>query len=171
MRHGTSWLNCNFTLSALRRERRCTTGSAAGFARRRILRFLSSGVATGRLRQRSDRPHFRISSQTSTASLCRRWIAPGWKRLRSFVLWAVERFHWVTVALHQSRSGIRAVFEAWGEAFPAQEMGGEELERYYALADFRTDFTQFVRSNIPGTLGILARFLQRRATPRPATAL
>lgn len=68
------------------------------------------------------------------------------KRLRTFVLRTVERFHWVTVALHQSRGGIQAVFEAWEEAFPSQGMGGEALERYYASADFRRDFTQFVRS-------------------------
>jgi len=67
------------------------------------------------------------------------------KHVRGFVLHALQRFHWVTVALHQSRGGIQAVFEAWEEAFPAQEMSGDERERYYASADFRTDFTQFVR--------------------------
>ena len=69
------------------------------------------------------------------------------KRLRIFLLRALERFRWVTTALHQSRGGIQAVFEAWEEAFPTDGMDGEERERYYASLQFRTDFTQFVRSD------------------------
>jgi radical SAM superfamily enzyme YgiQ (UPF0313 family) len=68
------------------------------------------------------------------------------KRLRSFVLRILERFHWVAIALHQSRGGIQAVFEAWEAACPSQVTGGEELERYYASAEFKRDFTHFVRS-------------------------
>ena len=95
------------------------------------------------------------------------------KRLRCFVLRTVERFHWVTIALHQSRGGIQAVFEAWEDAFPAQVMGGERLERYYASADFRTDFTQFVRSTYlrgadsDGALDALLQLGENVSTNRP----
>ncbi len=68
------------------------------------------------------------------------------KHSRGFVLRALERFHWVTAALHQSRGGIQKVFEAWEKSTPAQIMGGEERERYYASAQFRSDFEGFVRS-------------------------
>ncbi len=50
------------------------------------------------------------------------------------------------VATHPSRGGIQAVFEAWEAACPSQVTGGEELERYYASAEFKRDFTHFVRS-------------------------
>ena len=69
------------------------------------------------------------------------------KRLRGFVLRALERFRWVLIALHQSRGGIQLVFEAWELAYPAQDLSGEERERYYASAAFRTDFVRFVRLN------------------------
>jgi radical SAM superfamily enzyme YgiQ (UPF0313 family) len=94
------------------------------------------------------------------------------KHLRTFVLRAVERFHWVTVALHQSRGGIKAVFEAWEEALSIRVLGGEELELYYASADFRTDFTQFVRSTYlrgtdsDGALDALLRFGENISTAR-----
>jgi radical SAM superfamily enzyme YgiQ (UPF0313 family) len=68
------------------------------------------------------------------------------KRLRGFVLRTLDRVHWVILALHQSRGGIQAVFEAWEAAFPAQSPDGEERERYYASAQFRMDFEGFVRS-------------------------
>ncbi|MBV8867764.1 MAG: B12-binding domain-containing radical SAM protein, partial [Acidobacteriaceae bacterium] len=69
------------------------------------------------------------------------------KHLRVFVLRTIAGFHWLIVALHQSRGGIRAVFEAWEKAFPAQGRSSDELEQYYASAEFRMDFVQFVRSN------------------------
>lgn len=68
------------------------------------------------------------------------------KRLRIFVLHGIERFRWVTVALHQSRGGIQSVFETWDRTMRAGLMDGEHLERYYASPEFRTDFTRFVRS-------------------------
>jgi len=71
------------------------------------------------------------------------------KHLRGFVLRALERFHWVIAALHQSRGGIQAVFEAWEGwevASRAQSMSGEDRERYYASAGFKTEFPGFVRS-------------------------
>jgi radical SAM superfamily enzyme YgiQ (UPF0313 family) len=68
------------------------------------------------------------------------------KRLRMFVLRCVERFRWVAVALHQSRGGIKEVFDAWDRATPTRLMDGEDAERYYASPDFRTDFAQFVRT-------------------------
>lgn len=68
------------------------------------------------------------------------------KHLRAFVLRALECFHWVIAALHQSRGGIQAVFEAWEQASPAQIIDGEERERYYASAGFKTDFADFVRA-------------------------
>jgi radical SAM superfamily enzyme YgiQ (UPF0313 family) len=95
------------------------------------------------------------------------------KRLRGFVLRAVERFRWVTVALHQSRGGIQAVFEAWEEMFPPQVMDGAEWERYYASADFRMDFTQFVQSRYlcgaesDGALEALLRLGESVSADRP----
>jgi radical SAM superfamily enzyme YgiQ (UPF0313 family) len=77
-----------------------------------------------------------------TPGLDRAWL----KRLRIFVLRGIERFRWVTVALHQSRGGIKAVFETWDRATPTRGMDGEDLERYYASPDFRMDFTEFVRT-------------------------
>jgi radical SAM superfamily enzyme YgiQ (UPF0313 family) len=68
------------------------------------------------------------------------------KHLRAFVMRVLERFHWIAAALHQSRGGIQAVFEAWEQASPAQIMDGEGRERYYASAQFRMDFEGFVRS-------------------------
>jgi radical SAM superfamily enzyme YgiQ (UPF0313 family) len=77
-----------------------------------------------------------------TPGLDRAWL----KRLRIFVLRGIERFRWVTVALHQSRGGIMAVFQTWDRATPSRLMDGEDLERYYASPEFRTDFTEFARS-------------------------
>ena len=77
-----------------------------------------------------------------TPALDRAWLG----RLRLFVLRAVERFRWVAIALHQSAGGIRAVFESWDRATTTRLMNGENLERYYAGPDFKTDFTQFVRT-------------------------
>jgi radical SAM family protein len=67
------------------------------------------------------------------------------KRLRLFVLRAIERFHWVTAALDQSRGGVRAVFESW-DRVSTRVLDDGELERYYASADFITDFSLFVRT-------------------------
>jgi radical SAM superfamily enzyme YgiQ (UPF0313 family) len=95
------------------------------------------------------------------------------KHLRAFVLRALERFRWVIVALHQSRGGIQAVFEAWEEAFPAKGMGGEEREIYYASADFKTDFARFVRSKYlrgdesDGALEALLRLGESISMSRP----
>jgi hypothetical protein len=75
-------------------------------------------------------------------ALDRNWL----KRLRIFVLRSVERFRWVTVALHQSRGGIKAVFEAWDRATPAPPTDGEDLERYYLSPGFSADFPRFVRA-------------------------
>jgi radical SAM superfamily enzyme YgiQ (UPF0313 family) len=96
------------------------------------------------------------------------------KHLRGFVLRILERFRWVAIALHQSRGGIRAVFEAWEEAFPAPGMNGEERERYYASPEFKIDFTQFVRSaflrgaDSDGALEALLRLGESMVTPRPS---
>jgi radical SAM superfamily enzyme YgiQ (UPF0313 family) len=95
------------------------------------------------------------------------------KRLRGFVLRALERFHSVTIALHQSRGGIQAIYEAWEEAFPAPGLSGEERERYYASADFRADFMRFVRSKYirgdesDGALEALLRLGESLFTRRP----
>jgi radical SAM superfamily enzyme YgiQ (UPF0313 family) len=95
------------------------------------------------------------------------------KRLRRFVLRALESFHWVAIALHQSRGGIQAVFEAWEEAFPPQAIDSEGQERYYASADFKTHFAQFVRSNYlcgadsDGALDALLRLRESVSANRP----
>ncbi len=68
------------------------------------------------------------------------------KRLRDFVMYGLRWFRGVMVALHQSRGGIRGVFEAWETAFPALAMDGEERGSYYASAGFRRDFAHYVRS-------------------------
>ncbi|HTV81879.1 MAG TPA: hypothetical protein VME18_04455 [Acidobacteriaceae bacterium] len=78
-----------------------------------------------------------------TPGLDRAWL----KRLRIFVLRGIERFRWVTVALHRYRGGIMAVFQTWDRATPTRVMDGEDLERYYASPEFRTHFTEFVRSS------------------------
>jgi radical SAM superfamily enzyme YgiQ (UPF0313 family) len=68
------------------------------------------------------------------------------KRLRDFVLYGLQRFRSVMVALHQSRGGILSVFEAWEQAFPALVTMSEERGTYYASARFRVDFPLFIRS-------------------------
>jgi radical SAM superfamily enzyme YgiQ (UPF0313 family) len=67
------------------------------------------------------------------------------KRLRGFVLHALGPFRWVAVAVHQSRGGIRAFFEAWEEEFPPSARSGDEWARYYASADFGRHLAGFVR--------------------------
>jgi len=67
------------------------------------------------------------------------------KRLRGFVLHALGPFRWVAVAVHQSRGGIRAFFEAWEEEFPPSSRSGDEWARYYASADFGRHLAGFVR--------------------------
>jgi radical SAM superfamily enzyme YgiQ (UPF0313 family) len=69
------------------------------------------------------------------------------KHLRTFVLRAIDFFQWITVALHQSRGGIKTVFEVWEQVFPANISSGEGLELYYASPSFKKDFIQFVRSS------------------------
>lgn len=83
------------------------------------------------------------------------------KRLRDFLLYGLQRFRLVMTALHQSRGGIRGVFEAWEQAFPALATDGEERGRYYASAGFRRDFAQFVA----------ARYLDDRETSGSLAAL
>ncbi len=64
--------------------------------------------------------------------LDRRWL----KRLRDFVLYGLQRFRSVMVALHQSRGGILSTFEAWERTFPALvTMPGErgQLLRFHPL--------------------------------------
>jgi radical SAM superfamily enzyme YgiQ (UPF0313 family) len=68
------------------------------------------------------------------------------KRLRDFVLYGLQRFRSVMVALHQARGGILPVFEAWEQAFPTLVTMPEERGSYYSSADFRLDFPNFVRS-------------------------
>jgi radical SAM superfamily enzyme YgiQ (UPF0313 family) len=86
------------------------------------------------------------------------------KRLRDFILYGLRWFRAVMVALHQSRGGIRGVFEAWEEAYPALTIGGEERGSYYASVSFWRDFAQFVRSRYlwgsesDGSLAALLQF-------------
>ncbi len=68
------------------------------------------------------------------------------KRLRDFVLYGLQRFRSVMVALHQSRGGILSVFEAWEQEFPALVTMPEERGSYYSSDGFRADFPRFVRS-------------------------
>ncbi len=71
---------------------------------------------------------------------------PRLKRIRGFVLHALGPFRWVAIAVHQSRGGVRAFFEAWEEEFPAATRSGEAWARYYASADFGRDLAGFVRA-------------------------
>jgi hypothetical protein len=68
------------------------------------------------------------------------------KRFRDFILYGLQRFRSVMVALHQSRGGISAVFESWERTFPPLPLNGDQRGSYYASPTFRGEFAQFVRS-------------------------
>jgi hypothetical protein len=92
------------------------------------------------------------------------------KRLRSFVLRAVECFHRVTVALHQSRGGIRAVFEAWEEAFQRRKWAARNWSANMPRPISGRIHAIF-RVNIPGNARASSRdFLDGGQTPRRAIA-
>lgn len=67
------------------------------------------------------------------------------KRLRDFVMQGLARFRWLFVALHQSKGGLPAMFDAWERSLPATGRNGDERAEYYASTRFRGDFVAFVR--------------------------
>lgn len=74
------------------------------------------------------------------ASLC---------ELREFALMGAARFRWLLVAIHQSSSGILAVFGEWRQIRVRKrpELVGPSLRHYYRTETFETDFLAFVQSH------------------------
>jgi biotin synthase-like enzyme len=69
--------------------------------------------------------------------------------LREFALMGAARFRWLLVAIHQSSSGIAAIFGEWHQfrLRKRPELAGPSLRHYYRTDTFETDFLFFVKSH------------------------
>ncbi len=79
--------------------------------------------------------------------------------LRAFVLYGINRFRWLLLALHQECGGLLRVFDQW-RTWRARAFADEAPEGYYRTPEFRDDFLRFAREH----------YLDGGREPKPAVS-
>jgi hypothetical protein len=79
--------------------------------------------------------------------------------LQNFIVYGIERFRWLMIALHQFSGDILDVFERWRLWRAHHQPAGKADNRYYANIEFRNTFLKFVASTYlnddnPDTLAV-----------------
>ena len=80
-----------------------------------------------------------------------RWTRRYLKELRDFLLYGIEWYRWLLVALHQDSGHLINVFDQWLAWHSASETQAPALDTYgqpyYSRIEFRNEFLQFVKSH------------------------
>jgi radical SAM superfamily enzyme YgiQ (UPF0313 family) len=63
--------------------------------------------------------------------------------IQSFIIYGIDRFRWLMIALHQFSGDILDVFERWLLWRAHHQPAGKANNEYYANIEFRNDFLEF----------------------------